>query len=92
MDTTTAETLRTSIPDDRIVIAESGVREPALLRRWRALGFDAALIGEDLMRAGTDAAAVTRSGRRVRVGRRACPARARIRPRTAGCRWSRSVA
>ena len=41
VDTTTAETLRTSIPDDRIVIAESGVRDPALLRRWRALGFDA---------------------------------------------------
>ena len=59
VDTTTAETLRTSIPDDRIVIAESGVRDPALLRRWRALGFDAALIGEDLMRAGSDTAAVT---------------------------------
>jgi tryptophan synthase beta subunit len=59
VDTTTAETLRTVIPDDRIVIAESGVRQPALLRRWRALGFDAALIGEDLMRAGADAAAVT---------------------------------
>ena len=29
VDTTTAETLRTAIPDDRIVIAESGVREPA---------------------------------------------------------------
>ena len=58
VDTTTAETLRTAIPDDRIVIAESGVREPALLRRWRALGFDAALIGEDLMRVGTDATAV----------------------------------
>ncbi len=59
VDTTSAETLRTSIPHDRIVIAESGVRQPALLRRWRALGFDAALIGEDLMRAGTDRAAVT---------------------------------
>jgi tryptophan synthase beta chain len=59
VDTATAETLRTAIPDDRIVIAESGVRQPALLRRWRALGFDAALIGEDLMRAGSDWAAVT---------------------------------
>ena len=59
VDITTAERLRTTIPHDRIVIAESGVREPALLRRWRALGFDAALIGEDLMRAGTAANAVT---------------------------------
>ena len=59
VDTTTAEMLRAGIPHDRIVIAESGVREPALLRRWRALGFDAALIGEDLMRAGVAAAAVT---------------------------------
>ncbi|MBX3030979.1 MAG: tryptophan synthase subunit beta [Chloroflexi bacterium] len=59
VDTTTAEMLRAAIPDDRIVIAESGVREPALLRRWRALGVDAALIGEDLMRQGTDAEAIT---------------------------------
>ncbi len=59
VDTSTAETLRVSIPDDRIVIAESGVQQPALLRRWRALGFDAALIGEDLMRAGSDSAAVS---------------------------------
>ncbi len=59
VDTSTAEQLRTSIPHERIVIAESGVRQPALLRRWRALGFDGALIGEDLMRAGTERAAVT---------------------------------
>ncbi|MET0772392.1 MAG: tryptophan synthase subunit beta, partial [Candidatus Limnocylindrales bacterium] len=59
VDTTTAERLRGSIPDDRLVIAESGVRDPALLRRWRALGFDGALIGEDLMRTGSDRAAIT---------------------------------
>jgi len=58
VDTGTAEMLRGRIPDDRIVIAESGVRDPALLRRWRALGFDGVLIGEDLMRAGADHAAV----------------------------------
>jgi tryptophan synthase beta subunit len=46
--------LRDRVPADRLVVAESGVREPAQLRRWRALGFDAALVGEDLMRAGTD--------------------------------------
>ena len=39
------------MPDDRIAIAESGVREPAVVARWRALGFDAALVGEALMRA-----------------------------------------
>jgi tryptophan synthase beta subunit len=49
-----AERLREEVPGDRLVVAESGVREPAQLRRWRALGFDAALVGEDLMRAGTD--------------------------------------
>jgi tryptophan synthase beta subunit len=46
------------VPADRLVIAESGVREPAQVRRWRALGFDAALVGEDLMRAGADPAVV----------------------------------
>ena len=38
------------MPDDRLVVAESGVREPATVAGWRALGFDAALIGEALMR------------------------------------------
>ena len=46
------------MPDDRIVVAESGVRDAATIRRWRALGFDAALVGEDLMRTGSDPAAV----------------------------------
>ncbi|MEZ4596878.1 MAG: hypothetical protein R3C32_08565 [Chloroflexota bacterium] len=59
VDTATAEALRGDIPDDRLVIAESGVRDPALLRRWRALGFDGALIGEDLMRTGVDRRAIT---------------------------------
>ena len=38
-------------------IAESGVREPATVARWRALGFDGALVGEALVRAGDPAAA-----------------------------------
>ena len=42
--------LRTLIPDDRLVVAESGVRDPWTLAAWRALGFDAALVGEALMR------------------------------------------
>jgi phosphoribosylanthranilate isomerase len=49
--------LRASIPEDRIAIAESGVRDPSTIRAWRALGFDAALVGEALVRAGDPEAA-----------------------------------
>ncbi len=60
VDTTRADRLRALVPDDRLVVAESGVRDPATVGRWRALGFDAALVGEALMRA-SDAAAAARS-------------------------------
>ncbi len=53
-----AAALRAQVPDDRVVVAESGAREPSALRAWRALGFDAALVGEALMRAGGDAVSV----------------------------------
>ncbi len=43
--------LRERIPDDRLVIAESGAGEPSVVARWRAAGFDAALVGEALVRA-----------------------------------------
>jgi tryptophan synthase beta chain len=49
--------LRPSIPDDRIAIAESGVRDPATIAAWRAAGYDAALVGEALMRSPDPAAA-----------------------------------
>ncbi len=52
------ERLRTHVPDDRLVVAESGVRDAVTIRRWRAFGFDAALVGEDLMRAGSEPSAV----------------------------------
>jgi tryptophan synthase beta chain len=52
VDPERAARLRPLVPDDRLVIAESGVREPATIRRWRAVGFDAALVGEALVRAG----------------------------------------
>ena len=52
-----AARLRERVPDDRLVIAESGVREPATIARWRALGFDGALVGEALVRAAQPAAA-----------------------------------
>ena len=39
------------VPADRVVVAESGIREAAAVRDLRALGVDAALVGEALMRA-----------------------------------------
>jgi tryptophan synthase beta subunit len=51
VDMERADRLRKQVPDDRIVIAESGVRDEATVARWRALGIDAALVGEALMRA-----------------------------------------
>ena len=49
--------LRPRIPDDRITIAESGARDPATVARWRAAGYDAALVGEALVRAADPRAA-----------------------------------
>ncbi|HEY8868670.1 MAG TPA: tryptophan synthase subunit beta [Candidatus Limnocylindrales bacterium] len=58
VDPERAERLRELLPDDRIAIAESGLRDPATISRWRAIGFDAALVGEMLMRSAAPAAAV----------------------------------
>ena len=58
VDTERADRLRSLVPDDRIVIAESGVRDASTIERWRALAFDGALVGEALMRADDPAAAV----------------------------------
>ena len=58
VDTTRADRLRTLVPDDRLVIAESGVRDAATIARWRAIGFDGALVGEALMRHPDPVAAV----------------------------------
>ena len=52
--------LRELIPGDRLAIAESGVRDAATIARWRATGYDAALVGEALMRS-PDPAAAARS-------------------------------
>jgi tryptophan synthase beta chain len=49
--------LRRLVPDDRLVVGESGVGEPRTLVGWRAVGLDAALIGEALMRSADPAAA-----------------------------------
>ncbi len=58
VDAERAERLREQVPGDRLVVAESGVRSPATLRGWRALGFDAALVGEALMTGGEEAAEI----------------------------------
>ena len=57
VDVGRAERLRAAVPDHRLIVAESGVSDTSTLVRWRALGFDAALIGEALMRAPDPAAA-----------------------------------
>jgi tryptophan synthase beta chain len=49
--------LRELVPNDRLAVGESGVREPRTLVAWRALGIDAALVGEALMRAPEPASA-----------------------------------
>jgi tryptophan synthase beta subunit len=49
--------LRALVPDDRIAIAESGVRDAATVAAWRAVGYDAALVGEALVRAAEPEAA-----------------------------------
>jgi len=49
--------LRDSIPADCLAIAESGVRDASTIARWRATGFDGALVGEALMRSDDPTAA-----------------------------------
>ena len=58
VDTERAVRLRGLVPDDRLVIAESGARDAATVAGWRAVGFDAALVGEALVRSSDPAAAV----------------------------------
>jgi len=57
VDVERAGRLRALVPDDRLVIAESGVHDAATVAGWRAAGFDAALVGEALMRAADPTAA-----------------------------------
>lgn len=46
-----SERLRKQIPQDVIFVSESGVKDPADIKRARSIGADAVLIGETLMRA-----------------------------------------
>jgi indole-3-glycerol phosphate synthase len=50
--------LRSQVPADRIVVAESGIRDAADVARLHAAGIDAMLVGEALMRAPDPAAAL----------------------------------
>ncbi len=50
--------LRGLVPPDRVVVAESGIRDGADVERLRAAGVDAMLVGETLMRAPDPGAAL----------------------------------
>ena len=58
VDRDLAVRLRPDVPADRIVVAESGIRDAADVARLRAAGVDAMLVGETLMRAPDPAAAL----------------------------------
>jgi tryptophan synthase beta subunit len=60
IDPEQAVRLQAIVAEDRLVIAESGVRDSATIADWRAAGFDAALVGEALVRA-TDPEAAARA-------------------------------
>ncbi len=57
VDPERAVRMRELVPGDRLAIAESGVLDTSIIGRWRATGFDAALVGEALMRSPDPAAA-----------------------------------
>jgi indole-3-glycerol phosphate synthase len=59
VDTTLAIRMRPAIPADRVVVAESGIRTSADVRRMGAANIDAVLVGETLMRATDPGAALT---------------------------------
>jgi indole-3-glycerol phosphate synthase len=58
VDRELAVRLRAKVPADRVVVAESGIRDAADVARLRAAGVDAMLVGETLMRAPDPAAAL----------------------------------
>jgi len=58
VDITTTTRLRPLIPPDRIVVSESGIKEPADIDKLRQLGVNAVLIGEALMSASNIAAKI----------------------------------
>ena len=61
------ERVSPGIGDDRIKVAESGMRNAADVRRMGRAGADAVLVGESLMRAGGDAASLVRTMSRAGI-------------------------
>ena len=49
VDMTLATTMRSLVPSDRLLVAESGIRTADDMRRMREAGVDAVLVGESLM-------------------------------------------
>lgn len=58
VDRELAVRMRPRVPADRVIVAESGIRDAADVARLRAAGVDAMLVGETLMRAPDPAAAL----------------------------------
>jgi indole-3-glycerol phosphate synthase len=58
VDRELAARLRPTVPAERLIVAESGIRDAADVSRLRAAGIDAILVGETLMRAPDPAAAL----------------------------------
>jgi indole-3-glycerol phosphate synthase len=50
VDLTTAERLRSLLPESAVAVAESGVSGPEAASRMAAAGYDAILVGEALVR------------------------------------------
>ena len=51
VDLTTTERLRPLVPEDRIVVSESGIKDRSDIEKLAGWGVDAVLIGESLMSA-----------------------------------------
>jgi indole-3-glycerol phosphate synthase len=57
-DIQTSVELAPSLPDSTILVSESGIRTRADIERLRGAGYDAFLVGEELMRSGDERAAL----------------------------------